>query len=98
MVSISAIWMTFGWDTRDDSSDCKNNSDETPVLERLPAVDPAEQNDRACLEMANNGAADRSCFVDNHELGEVDHACQRTALALISMNRPAKLINDSLEV
>ena len=68
----------------DNSSDSKNYSNQASISQCLSAVYPSQENNGTGFEMANNRAADWTCFVDNHELGKVDETCQRTALGLIS--------------
>lgn len=67
-------------DERYDSSNGEDYANKAPISQSLPTVHPAERHNATSFQVTDNGAADWSSFVDDEELGEVDHACEHTAL------------------
>jgi hypothetical protein len=59
---------------RDNPSKGHQNATQAAVAQRVPAVDPTESNDEACLGVTDDGTAHWAGFVDDQELREVDEA------------------------
>ena len=67
-------------DLRDDSGNRKQKSDNAPVSRRVATGYPAKRNDGDGLDVADYGTAHSAGFVDDVELGYVDHARTEPAL------------------
>lgn len=67
-------------DKRDDAAHSQHDAEETPILQGLPAVEPAEDEDAAGLEVAHDAAAGWAGFGNDGELRNVDQDGQDTAL------------------
>ena len=73
-------------DLRDDSGNRKQKPDNAPVSRRVATGNPAKRNDGDGLDVADYGTAHGASFVDDVELGYVDHA--RTEPALYRPSAP----------
>lgn len=65
--------------SRNDTTNRQHKSQQAGILEGALAHNPAEQDDRAGLEVAHDGAADGTSLLDDDELRDVDGRGEQTA-------------------
>ena len=75
-------WWREAWTShlRDDPDNGKQKSNDAPVRRPVAANYPAKGDDGDGLDVSDYGAAHGAGFVDDVELGYVDHACAESAL------------------
>lgn len=70
------------------TSNGQYDADYAAVFQRLAAREPAEDDDAAVLEVTDHRAAHGAGLVDYDELRDVDEACQKPALRMLSVEDP----------
>lgn len=65
---------------RNDPSNRKQKPNNAPISRRIPAHDPAKRDDGDGLDVPDHRTAHSAGFIDDVELGQIDHARAQPAL------------------